>query len=541
MMRNWISNGPRRVVFAWMLAAALPAAPAADRMELVPKWNRCERAFKSSVAYAHPVQDVSLKVTFTSPLGETAEVDAFWDGGKTWRVRFAPDQPGPWRFRTACSDPTNPGLHDQAGEFLCTAATGATPWHRHGPVRVARDRRHFEHTDGTPFFWLADTVWDGARLAESRDWDYYASTRARQSFTVVQWAAAPGEDARAQSAWGSSPERITINPAFFQRLDAKITALAQAGLVSAIVPLWEQPWPTNAVPLPDDQAECLVRYMVARWSAEPVVWLLAIKSDAATHGLERWKRIGQTVFGDRPHAPVVLFPGRTHWLFDEFRDQEWVDAFGYQNVTDVTDDALMWAVSGPFTAEWQRAPARPLIVFAPHESSIAPRSARRFTADDVRRAAYWGLLLAPPAGVSYGAEELIPWAGIDGKPKRGGGTLWREALTLSGAKQMSHLATFMNSLNYEALRPQTHRVAAQPGRRSPQRFIAAASTEANTLTVVYVPEDRSVQLRPDALPASPAASWFNPRTGSRQAAVARGGRFTTPAPGDWLLLIQARR
>ena len=85
-MRNWISNGPRRVVFAWMLAAALPAAPAADRMELVPKWNRCERAFKSSVAYAHPVQDVSLKVTFTSPLGETAEVDAFWDGGKTWRV-----------------------------------------------------------------------------------------------------------------------------------------------------------------------------------------------------------------------------------------------------------------------------------------------------------------------------------------------------------------------------------------------------------------------------------------------------------------------
>ena len=59
-----------------------------------------------------------------SPLGETNEVDGFWDGGRTWRVRFSPDQPGRWKFRTPCSDKTNDGLHNEFGEFICTAATG---------------------------------------------------------------------------------------------------------------------------------------------------------------------------------------------------------------------------------------------------------------------------------------------------------------------------------------------------------------------------------------------------------------------------------
>lgn len=540
MIGNFVSTGRRHVALALvLLAMALPAVQAAARLELVSKWDRFERAFKSGVAYGNAAQDVSLKVVFTSPLGEATEVDAFWDGGRTWRVRFAPDQPGRWRYKAACSDTANAGLHNQAGEFLCSAAIGVNPFRQHGPVRVARNHRHLEHADGTRFFWLADTVWDGARVAEPRDWDSYAVTRARQGFTVVQWSVAPGEDAKSQSAWTGSTERIAINPDFFQRLDARIGVLTRAGLLSAIAPLWELQWPASAAALPDSQAELLTRYIVARWGSDPVVWLLAFESDATAHSLARWKRIGQAVFGDRPRGLVVLFPGQTQWLLDEFRDQKWVDVFGYQSVTDVTDDALMWTVSGPLTAEWRKKPARPLIAFAPCENSAAPQSARRFTADDVRRAAYWSLLLAPPAGVSYCAEELMNWDGAAGEPKGGGSPLWREALTLPGAEQMSHLAKFMNSIDYGALRPQARIVATQPGRQSPQRFIAAAGTDANALSVVYVPEDRSVELSPAALPASPTVGWFNPRTGDRLAAATRGARFTTPAPGDWLLLIQA--
>src|SRR5205085_9087038 len=97
------------------------------------------------------------------------EVYGFWDGGRTWRVRFRPDVAGQWTFRTRCSDLANRGLHGQSGQFICTAAGTTTRFSQHGPVRVARDRRHFEHADGTAFVWLADSVWNGARVSKPQD------------------------------------------------------------------------------------------------------------------------------------------------------------------------------------------------------------------------------------------------------------------------------------------------------------------------------------------------------------------------------------
>src|SRR5438309_3912177 len=75
----------------------LPAAPS-PQMPVVSKWGRFEQSFKSSLVYSHPLQEATLAVVFTSPLGETNQVYGFWDGGKTWRVRFSPNQPGRWSF-----------------------------------------------------------------------------------------------------------------------------------------------------------------------------------------------------------------------------------------------------------------------------------------------------------------------------------------------------------------------------------------------------------------------------------------------------------
>ena len=141
MMRNFVFSGSRLAVLALLLLpAGVPTARAAAKMQVVPKWSRFEQAFKSSVAYSNPVQDAALTVVFTSPLGDTSEVDGFWDGGKTWRVRFSPDQPGRWKFQTTCSDTANVGLHKEFGEFLCSAAVGQNRFHQHGPLRVARDQ-----------------------------------------------------------------------------------------------------------------------------------------------------------------------------------------------------------------------------------------------------------------------------------------------------------------------------------------------------------------------------------------------------------------
>src|SRR5437016_3962248 len=88
-------NAPILAIAVLLVLANSPGgATASSKAPVVAKWGRFEQSFKSSLTYSNPVQDAALTVLFTSPRGETNLVDGFWDGGKTWRVRFSPDQPG---------------------------------------------------------------------------------------------------------------------------------------------------------------------------------------------------------------------------------------------------------------------------------------------------------------------------------------------------------------------------------------------------------------------------------------------------------------
>src|SRR3712207_2196289 len=67
---------------------------------------------------------------------------------------------------------------------------------RHGRVRVSPGRTHLVHADGTPFFFLGDTAWNGALLSNEGDWGRYLDDRAAKGFTAIQvvthapWSAA---------------------------------------------------------------------------------------------------------------------------------------------------------------------------------------------------------------------------------------------------------------------------------------------------------------------------------------------------------------
>src|SRR5688572_18646250 len=124
----------------------------------VPKWDRFEHTLESAANYTNPAQEATLTATFVSPSGEKIKVPGFWDGGKTWRVRFSPNKEGKWTFTTTCSDASNKGLHQQQGEFACGAVAGKDRFSQHGPIQVSPDGRYLMHEDSTPFFFLADTA-----------------------------------------------------------------------------------------------------------------------------------------------------------------------------------------------------------------------------------------------------------------------------------------------------------------------------------------------------------------------------------------------
>jgi hypothetical protein len=533
LMTSVVSNGKRSVrrFSACLVFTLLLATVASGKTPTVAKWGRFEQSFKSSVRYSNPPQECELRVTFTSPHGETNTVFGFWDGGKTWRVRFSPDFPGHWTYQTECSDFANARLNNQTGEFLCTSTIGQGRFEQHGPIQVSRDHLHFQHADGSPFFWLADVAWNAPRLASSRDWINYTQTRGGQKFSAIQWAVAPGADSRNRSAF-SGTDKIVIDPEYFQQLDGKIDLMNRAGLLSVIAPIWGD----AAKNLSNDQVALLIRYAVARWGAYDVAWLLPADENDSVH----WQKIGRESFARTPHAPVIVFPGSFATTFSGYRDENWVDAFGFGLGQNMDDDSLRRLVAGPLVREWSKPPLRPIINILPaSENGTDPKTQQRITSDDVRAIAWWSALLAPPAGVSYGAQDVADW----NTKQQDRNSLWQSSLFLPGAKQMTHLVEFFQSKDFPALRPAGASIAVQPGHVSPSRYIAAAESEKKDLDLTYVPRDRTVELYLEALSPSPTIQWLNPRTGDTVIAVAVVGSRTcqlpTPDAGDWLLVIKA--
>jgi hypothetical protein len=521
----------------------------------VRKWERFEQTFTSSVDYKNAPQEATLTAVFTSPSGQSRKVVGFWDGGKTWKIRFSPDAQGKWTYKTACSDVNNSGLNGKGGELTCTASASNSRFTQHGPIRVAQNGRYLTHQDGTPFLFLADTAWNGPLLSSSDDWQTYIKTRTAQEFTAVQWVstqwrAAPDGDSKKQLAY-TGKEKIEINPAFFQRLDEKVEALDNAGLLNVPVMLWainggSNPQVNPGVSLPDDQAILLARYMLARWGANNVLWILAGDSDYKGPKSEKWKKIGRAVFGDVPHGPVTMHPGGMQWVWNEFKDEPWYDVVGYQSGHGDDAKTIKWLTDGDVTEDWMKLPHRPFInLEPPYEGHVAYQSKKPITADMTRRALYWSLLVAPTAGVSYGGHGVWGWDNGKNPPTDHPGTgtpqSWDKALKLPGAEQIKPLSEFLHSIDWWRLRPTPMFVVNQPGNEKPERYVAAARTDEKDLMIVYIPEDRTIEIKLNALPPSPNISWVNPRNGKTSPAVAvvttDTCQFPTPEEGDWILLM----
>lgn len=147
------------VVFA---AAIATHAIAADPQ--VFRFGRFEHTFTSAKDYANPLKEEVI-VRFEGPNGFKDEVLAFWDGGRRWKVRFSPEHVGEWRFHTTASDTSDAGLHQQTGRFRVVPYKGKNALYKNGPPRLSANRRYFVQDYNRPWFWLADTAWNGALLS----------------------------------------------------------------------------------------------------------------------------------------------------------------------------------------------------------------------------------------------------------------------------------------------------------------------------------------------------------------------------------------
>ncbi|MFW6189312.1 MAG: DUF4038 domain-containing protein [Planctomycetota bacterium] len=519
-------------------------------MREVAEWHVYEVELESERDYENPIWDVEPIVTFSAPSGAEHTVEAFWDGGRTWRARFSPGERGRWSWRSDCRGARDDGLCGRVSEFDCVRYEGRDLTYLRGPVEMSVDRRRFVHADGAPFFWLADTAWNGAIRSREEDWDLYLRKRNEQGFSVIQFVTTQwrgcSRDPHGEVAYRTEGEKLAVNPKWFRRLDRRVRAVNDHGLVAAPVVLWACTESDPGRALAPEKAARLARYIVSRYQAHHVVWILGGDGDYREPHAERWAAIGREAFRAQLDRPVAMHLGGQSWIADELREEGWLDVIGYQSGHGSSEEHLRWLVEGPPTRQWNEGPEQAVLNMEPnYEGHPSYHEDLVFNDRHVRRAAYWSLLLTPTAGVSYGNNNIWAW---QARPERAEGHEglgwigpWRDGLEPPGVHCMVLLERFFDSISWWELRPAPHLAARQPGRQDPARFVAAAMSETGDLAVLYTPRGGTLKLDVMALQRPARARWYNPRKGGYvEAGTVEGeqAELRTPDRRDWVLKIE---
>ena len=149
-----------------LLVPFAPLATARLQSGEVHVWEMQEIIFESARDYANPYAEVDCWIELSGP-NFTRRVYGFWDGGRTFKVRFVATAPGEWSWRSGSNQPGDAGLNPGGGKLTAVAWTdaelAANP-NRRGFVRASDNGHALRYADGTPFFlvgdtWLAASTW----------------------------------------------------------------------------------------------------------------------------------------------------------------------------------------------------------------------------------------------------------------------------------------------------------------------------------------------------------------------------------------------
>ncbi len=513
-----------------------------------------EVALASAKTYANPFMEVELDAVVTRPDGKQLRVPAFWSGGNDWKLRYASDQLGVHTWRTECSDAANSGLHGVAGKIEVVPYRGENPLLNHGPVGVAKDQRHFAHTDGTPFFWLGDTWWKC--LCQRMTWEGFkelTADRKAKGFSVVQIVCGPYPDEgflepSLANEGGLPYESIKfdrVNPKYFDYVDRRLKHLVDAGIAPAIVGAWGRGDCNSMQAIGAAGLKRHWRHLVARYSAYPVFWILAGEIPEETKwGQGPWAEVATYLRSIDPyHRLLTCHTG--HGRRGAPGDSQMIDfdMVGGNHDERVAVDAKTLAI---VSTAYAKNPPMPVLV---GETCYEGHMQQGF--GDVQRRMFWGSILSGAAGHTYGAAGI--WhASVEGDPGCASGafggqkvkrvydwTTWREGMNYPGATQLGIGKKLLEQYPWWRFEPHpewtgTNGIAA--GIPGEVRFIYQPRRK------IYDWKGTVVKNLEPGVRYS--AFYFDPATGRRfdQGIIeAPSGEYTTkgvPSPQDWVLVLE---
>ena len=585
----------------WRTYAYMTANTKFFKMRPATQNQVAEWIYSSSKLYDDPFNEITLDVLITDPDGHARTVPAFWRGGERWGVRYASPRIGRHHYRTRCSDADNNGLHGQEGTVEVTPYDGDNPLFRHGSLRVADSGHYLEHSDGTPFFWLADTWWMGLvkRLPWPDGFKLLTADRVQKGFTVIQLVAGlypdmPPFDPRGANEAGFpwQKEFTRINPAYFDMADRRIDWLVQNGLLPSIVGCWGYFMDFAG----EEKLKQHWRYLVARYGAYPVVWDVAGEALMPHYSHPHWQDIYATAFRKRsadsddgtartriqptdlparvqerqdkvrsawtrvarylrsidPYQhPMTIHPGTGGiWSYDHVDDPSVIDI-------DITQCGLHDILTFPQILDEVRnqVPRQPRMPRFVGESCYEGEGGWNW--ENVQRLMFWGSVLSGAAGHTYGASGIwqvntraqpygpsprLYGEGFDEDP-------WDEAMHFAGSRQVGLGRRLLERYPWWRFEPQpqwiTHR--GEHHFRPLQGYIRPfAAGIPGEVRIIFIPVRYLVTITGIEPGTAYRAFYFDPRQGREYEAGAvlpdEQGAWQPPKPPiiqDWVLVLES--
>ena len=517
----------------------------------VEQWRVMEIPLTSSTTYADPFNDVDVTAIFTGPDGSSITRPSFWDGGTTWRIRFAPTLIGTWTYTITSTDVTNAGLHHQTGNVQAIAYTGDLPIYKKGFLKVSSNKRYMVYNDETPFFWLGDTHWQMSDYERDGECNYgdncgsqfkhVVKDRMAKGFTVYQTYPDAGVNdgggnVHVANWWSTKYTRL--DPVAFQKyFDPKMSYLADNGFVVALGcgVHWLS---TESVGLTG--MKMLAKYMVARYGAYPIVWITGQEVDIKPDEMLIWKEVAKTIdsYDSYKHPLTGHLAVNENYTWGQETWHAWFAVQGGHGTTRTYRDQAF------YKGFWNYLPTQPFLEAEAKYEDVDCGGLN--DAIDERVAAYKSIQCGS-LGFTYGVSGVwaMKWdtkiAGWDSYSKYP----WYVGVDAPGSTYMKYMKQFYTSFAWEELVPR-YSDPLWCSFINPETSILTSTPDAARYVVYFYNSTTTTgTLKNMTDTKTYSARWYNPGTGKSilisDAVSSIGGNYIIPQKPDnkdWLLLVE---
>ena len=423
-------------------------------------------------------------------------------------------------------------------------------------LRVSDNHRFLQHTDGEPFFYLADTAWELFHRLTFEEAQEYLRDRAAKGYTVIQCVALAEEDGlRTPNRNGDTPfvgtDLTKPSEAYWKHVDRVVEQIAALGMVAGFVPTWGDKWNLawgqGPVIFTPDNARAYGRWLGERYKNAPaLLWILggdrAVRNES-DFAIIREMSAGLSE-GDGGGHLQTFHPQGQQKSSQYFHTDDWLD-FNVSQTGHAFDRANYEYVAADYALE----PIKPCMDGEPgYEDS--PSNWKEDTgyldAYECRKYLWWATF-AGACGHTYGCHDIWQfYAATAAKPVNNPPTPWREAMQLPGAGQMQYAKNLLLSRSYFGRIPDQSVVVSDTFDDELRRthHIQATRDTNGAFVFVYSASGQPFTVDMTKLSGTASGTWLNPRTGRAEifGTFANTGtqEFVPPSKergNDWVLTL----